>query len=72
MQQILEAIQSGASGEEIGALPLPESYRAVVVRKDEQDMFEGLASADKDPRRSLHVQEIALPRSWPPTRPSSR
>lgn len=65
MQQILEAIQHGASGDELAALPLPESYRAVVVRKDETGMFEGMASEDKDPRRSLHVQDIELPEIAP-------
>ena len=33
------------------------------VRKDEQDMFEGLATRDKDPRKSLHVQGGGQPRS---------
>ncbi len=65
MQTFLDAIQAGAGGDEIGAIPLPESYRAVVVRKAEQDMFEGMDSADKDPRRSLHVQEIPLPELAP-------
>ena len=44
---------------------MPESYRAVVVRKDEQDMFEGLATKDKDPRKSLHVQEVPTPELGP-------
>ena len=65
MQQIRDAILAGVSGEELAALPLPESYRAVVVRKDEQDMFEGLSTGEKDPRRSLHLQEIALPEIAP-------
>ena len=65
MPQILDAIQSGASADEFAALPLPESYRAVVVRKDEQTMFEGLPSHEKDPRSSLHLQEIALPELAP-------
>ncbi len=65
MQQILDAIRSGASADEFAALPLPESYRAVVVRKDEQSMFEGLPSHEKDPRSSLHLQEIALPELAP-------
>jgi crotonyl-CoA reductase len=65
MQQILEAIQSNAPGEEIAALKLPESYRAAVVRKDEVDMWEGYASEDKDPRKSLHVDEVALPEIAP-------
>ncbi len=65
MQQILEAIQAGASGDDIANLPVPESYRAAFVRKDEQTMFEGLESADKDPRKSLHVDEVALPELAP-------
>jgi crotonyl-CoA reductase len=65
MRQILEAIQSGASGEEIGALPLPESYRGALVRRDEVGMFEGLDSSDKDPRKSLHVEDVPLPELAP-------
>lgn len=65
MQKILEAIQAGASGEEIAALPIPESYRAAFVKKDEIDMFEGVASEDKDPRASVHVDEVATPELAP-------
>ena len=32
---------------------MPESYRAGVVRKDEVGMFEGMPSAEKDPRKSV-------------------
>jgi crotonyl-CoA reductase len=67
MQAILEAIQSGASGEDIGNLAIPESYRAAFVKREEQNMWEGVASEDKDPRQSLHVGEVATPK-WPPTR----
>ncbi len=65
MEQILEAIQSGASGEELAGLPLPDHFRAAVVRRDEVDMFEDLDSADKDPRRSIHVDEVARPELAP-------
>jgi crotonyl-CoA reductase len=65
MRQFLEAIQSGASGDDIAALPIPESYRAAVVRRDDVDMFEGLDSTDKDPRKSLHVQDVAVPELAP-------
>jgi crotonyl-CoA reductase len=34
MQHILEAIEAGASGEEISNLKIPESYRAVYVKRD--------------------------------------
>lgn len=66
MQQILDAILAGdTSSEDFAALPVPDSYRAVTVHKDEVDMFEGLATRDKDPRRSLHVEDVALPEVGP-------
>ena len=65
MQHILEAIQSGASGDEIANLPLPESFRAAYVLREEQDMWAGFASEDKDPRKSLHVGEVATPEIAP-------
>ena len=61
MQEILDAILAGASGEEIAALPIPETYRAAYVRRDEIGMFEGMDSDDKDPRKSLHVGDVATP-----------
>jgi crotonyl-CoA reductase len=65
MQPFLEAIQAGAPGEEIAALPIPESYRAAHVLRSEQDMWDGIASEDKDPRKSLHVGEVPTPELAP-------
>ncbi len=66
MKKILEAILAGdTSPEEFAALDLPESYRAVTVHKDETEMFSGLDSRDKDPRKSLHVEEVPLPELGP-------
>jgi crotonyl-CoA reductase len=66
VQQLLEAILSGnATSEDIAALPVPESYRGVVVRKDETDMFAGIPPKDKDPRKSLHVDEVPVPELGP-------
>jgi crotonyl-CoA reductase len=62
---IRDAILTGAPGEEIGALPLPGSFRAAVVRADEQDMFAGLPSEEKDPRTSVHIDEVPLPELAP-------
>jgi crotonyl-CoA reductase len=61
MQEILDAIQAGASGDELAALPIPESYRAAYVLREETGMFEGVPSEEKDPRKSLHVGEVATP-----------
>ena len=65
MREILEAIQAGASGDDIGNLAIPESYRAAFVQRDEAGMWEGVASEDKDPRKSLHVGEIPTPELAP-------
>ncbi|MFZ9627739.1 MAG: crotonyl-CoA carboxylase/reductase [Ilumatobacteraceae bacterium] len=65
MQQILEAIEAGASADDFARLPVPESYRAAHVRKADQDMWKGVASRDKDPRRSLHIGEVPTPELAP-------
>ena len=65
MRQILEAIQAGVSGPELAAIPLPESYRAAYVQRDEIAMFEGVASWDKDPRLSVHIGDVPTPELAP-------
>ena len=65
MEEILRAILADASAYDIGSLPLPTSYRAAVVKRDEAAMFEGVASADKDPRQSLHVVDVPVPELAP-------
>ncbi len=66
MHQILDAIESSeATAADFANLPLPDAYRAAHVRKDEVDMFEGQTSKEKDPRRSLHVDEVAMPELGP-------
>ena len=64
MQEILAAIQADEL-DAVGALAVPEHYRAATVHADETDMFAGLATQDKDPRRSLHVEDVATPRLGP-------
>ena len=66
MKKILDAILAGdTSPEEFAALEIPESYRGVTVHKDEAEMFSGLESRDKDPRKSLHVEDVPLPELGP-------
>lgn len=65
MSEILDAVLAGASGDELDAAPLPATTRAVFVRREEQNMFEGMASSEKDPRRSLHVGEVPIPELAP-------
>ena len=66
MQQILDAVlASDTADEEFGELTLPETYQGITVHKDEIDMFEGLASRDKDPRKSLHLDDVPIPELAP-------
>ena len=65
MEHILQAILNGATGEEIAALPLPDTYRAAIVRKEEQTMWEGIPSNEKDPRKSIHISQVPIPELAP-------
>ena len=66
MEQIRDAIVSGtAEPGDFAAMPIPESYRGVTVHKDEQDMFAGMATRDKDPRRALHLDDVPVPELGP-------
>ncbi len=66
MKDILETILSAeATPADFAALPVPEHYRGVTVHKDEVAMFEGRASRDKDPRQSLHLDDVPTPELGP-------
>lgn len=64
MDDIRQAIVDGDTVAAAG-MPVPESYRAVTVHADEIGMFEGMATRDKDPRKSLHVDEVPTPELGP-------
>lgn len=63
--EILAAIQANASSEEFANLKIPETYRAAHVLRSEMDMWDGVESADKDPRKSLHVGDVPMPELAP-------
>ncbi len=70
MKEIVEAIiaanpPSEARRAEFAGFDIPESYRGVVVRREEIAMFDGMPSREKDPRRSLHVDEVPTPAVGP-------
>jgi crotonyl-CoA reductase len=72
VQDILEVIMAAEGGHEpgrelfrIAGLPVPDTYRGVVVRSDEASMFDGTATRDRDPRKSLHLQEVPTPELGP-------
>ena len=66
MQAIRDAILSGdRSPETFAALPIPPTYRGVTVHQSEVGLFEGLATSEKDPRRSLHIDDVPVPELAP-------
>src|SRR4051794_34597762 len=64
VDEIRNAILAGEYAA-VAGLAVPESYKGMVVRKDEVDMFEGLTTWDKDPRKSLHLQDVPTPNLGP-------
>jgi crotonyl-CoA reductase len=65
MRDIQAAITAGATSQEWQHLTIPESYRALTVHKDEVGIFEGLSTAERNPRESLHIDEVAVPEVGP-------
>jgi len=64
VQEILDAILAEQYGA-VAALDIPDHYRGVTVHADEAGMFEGIPSREKDPRKSLHVDDVATPELGP-------
>src|SRR5208283_2617205 len=62
MEEILDTILDPSSQtEDFVGLPLPEAYRAVTLHRDEEHMFDGLDVRDRDPRKSVHVEDVPVP-----------
>jgi crotonyl-CoA reductase len=65
MEKIRDAILSGADSATIGALSIPDNYRAAHILASEANMWEGVPSEKKDPRQSVHVGDVATPELAP-------
>ncbi|MDQ4116722.1 MAG: crotonyl-CoA carboxylase/reductase [Actinomycetota bacterium] len=64
MQEIRDAILT-ENFDAVGALDVPDHYNGVTVRAEDAEMFDGLDARDKDPRKSLRVEEVATPELGP-------
>jgi len=65
VRQILDAINNGAAGDQLASIKVRESYRAAVLNKSDAEMFAGMVSRDKDPRKSLKIREVPVPELAP-------
>jgi crotonyl-CoA reductase len=61
MQEIIDAIENQSGREVFESLEIPSTYRAVTVHKSDVGMFEGMKFQDKDPRTSIHIDEVPVP-----------
>jgi crotonyl-CoA reductase len=61
--ELLDAVRSGAGGEQLLDCALPTRFRAAHLRKDEVGIFDG--ETEKDVRRSIHVGDVEMPELAP-------
>ncbi|TMR17524.1 crotonyl-CoA carboxylase/reductase [Nonomuraea turkmeniaca] len=62
MREILDAALADAdTAVEWRSVPLPNSYRALTVHRDETEIFQGIESGQRDPQVSLHLDEVPVP-----------
>ncbi|HEX2744026.1 MAG TPA: crotonyl-CoA carboxylase/reductase, partial [Streptosporangiaceae bacterium] len=62
MKHVLDTILNPSSqSADFAAVPVPEAYRAVTLHRDEERMFDGVHTRDRDPRKSLHVEDVPVP-----------
>ena len=62
---LVTAIEEQADPATFAAMSVPAHYEAAVLRRADARMFDGLSSAEKDPRTSIHIDEVPLPELAP-------
>lgn len=65
MQKIIDAIESNADQATFEGLEIPATYRAAIIRREDEDMFAGVESKDKDPRQSITIADVPVPQLAP-------
>ncbi|MFD4506718.1 crotonyl-CoA carboxylase/reductase [Streptomyces sp. NPDC058457] len=63
MDALAEAVLGGANPEEISRIEPPDRYLAAHIRADDLHAFDGVA--DKDVRKTLHVDRVPMPELAP-------
>lgn len=49
----------------IGDIPIPAQYLGATLHRDQEQMFAGRESKDKDPRESIHIEHVPVPELAP-------
>ena len=62
MQHIVDAIEwQGADPTIFETIEIPDHYRGLTIHADEVGIFADLPRSQRDPRKSLHVEEVPTP-----------
>ncbi|MDT7744517.1 MAG: crotonyl-CoA reductase, partial [Actinomycetota bacterium] len=64
MHEIRDAILADDTAA-LSGVTVPESYRGITVHADEAEMFAGMPAKEKDPRKSLHLDDVPTPEVAP-------
>jgi crotonyl-CoA reductase len=72
VQKILDVIMAAETADDPAAelrrladVEIPPTYRGVVVLAEDENMFDGVAGPDKDPRSSLRIMDVPTPELGP-------
>ena len=66
VQHIVDAIMAGdASEADFAAFDVPDHYTAALLRKDDETMFEGMPTRERDPRKAIHIEDVPVPEIGP-------
>jgi len=66
IQQIADAIISGdATSDDFAALEVPDHYTGALLRREDEAMFEGIPTRDRDPRKALRIEDVPMPELGP-------
>jgi hypothetical protein len=72
VKEILDTVlDPGSRPADFAALPLPDSYRAVTLHRDDEHMFDGVEVGQRDPRESLHAGSACPSGTWATCGPCS-
>jgi crotonyl-CoA reductase len=66
VQQILDAILSpDSTPEDFANLPVPDHYTDAILRQEDETMFNGLPTRERDPRKALRIEDVPTPELGP-------
>jgi crotonyl-CoA reductase len=65
LSPLSQAVLAGAGPDELLAVPLPDTYRAAFLRREDQNLFGDAPGGDRDVRRSIHVGQVPMPEMAP-------